>query len=145
MTDLPSDNDVATRVRRSFARQGMMAAIGATLGSVSPGRVTIMLRPGAANAQQNGFVHAGAVSAIANSAVGYAALTLMPPGRNVLTTEFKINLLAPATGDRLVAEGRIVKAGRTLTIGQAEVFAETGDDRTLVALLTATLIGVDER
>ena len=145
MTDLPSDNDVATRVGRSFARQGMMAAIGATLGSVAPGRVTIVLRPGAGNAQQNGFVHAGAVSAIADSAVGYAALTLMPPGRNVLTTEFKINLLAPATGDRLVAEGRIVKAGRTLTIGQAEVFAETGDDRTLVALLTATLIGVDER
>jgi uncharacterized protein (TIGR00369 family) len=122
-----------------------MSTLGATLDDVEPGFVEISLRPSPAVSQQDGFVHAGAVSAIADTAAGYAALTLMSAGRGVLTTEFKINLLAPATGDRIVARARVVKAGRTLTLAQTEVFAESKGQSKLVALLTATLIAVEGR
>ena len=138
-----ADNE--DRVRSSFAKQGLMSTLGATLGTVSPGMVEIAIRPHAAISQQHGFVHAGAVTAIADSAAGYAALSLMPPGTGVLSTEFKINLLAPATGDRIVARGRVIKAGRTLTVAQSEVFAETGGQGKLIALLTATLMAVEAR
>jgi len=133
----------AERVRASFGRQGLLQAIGATLIDVRPGSVTIELCPGPSNRQQHGYVHVGAVSAIADTAAGYAAQTLMPEDRTVLTTEFKINLLAPAVGERLVATGEVVKAGRTLTVAQAKVYAISGETRKLVALLTATLIAVD--
>jgi uncharacterized protein (TIGR00369 family) len=103
-----------------------MGTLGATMCNVALGLVEIAIRPGAAISQQHGFVHAGAVSAIADTAAGYAALTLMPPNRGVLTTEFTINLLAPAQGDRILARGRAVKSGRTLTIAQTEVFSESG-------------------
>ena len=86
--------------------------------------------------------HAGAVAAIADTACGYAALTLFPPGVGVLTTEFKINLLAPAKGDRLIAEGRVKRAGKTLAVCLGEVFAETGGDRKSVALMTASMMVV---
>jgi uncharacterized protein (TIGR00369 family) len=122
-----------------------MATLEATLGQVSPGVVEIELRPHAGISQQHGFVHAGAVSAIADSAAGYAALSLMPAGRGVLTTEYKINLLAPALGDRIVARGRVVKAGRTPTLAQTEVFAESDGEEKLIALLTATLMTVEGR
>jgi uncharacterized protein (TIGR00369 family) len=95
--------------------------------------------------QQHGFVHAGAVSAIADSAAGYAALSLMPAGTGVLTTEFKINLVAPAVGDRIIARGRVVKPGRTLTLCQTEVFAESGSQEKLIALLTATMMSIEGR
>ena len=133
------------RVRASFAKQGLMATLGARLESVSPGLVEISLSPQPAISQQHGFVHAGAVSAIADSAAGYAALSLMPASTGVLTTEFKINLLAPAAGDRILARGRVVKAGRTLTLAQSEVFAETDGQEKLVAFLTATLMAVEGR
>jgi uncharacterized protein (TIGR00369 family) len=122
-----------------------MSTLGATLVSVGPGLVEISLRPTAAISQQHGFVHAGAVSTIADTAAGYAALTMMPANRGVLTAEFKINLLAPATGDRILARGKVVKAGRTLTLAQAEVFAESGGVARLVAFLTATLMAVEGR
>jgi uncharacterized protein (TIGR00369 family) len=137
--------DPEARVRASFAKQGLMRTLGATLGDVASGAVEIALRPDPAVSQQHGFVHAGAVSAIADSAAGYAALTLMPPGAGVLTAEFKINLLAPAAGERILARGRVVKSGRTLTLAQAEVFAESGGREKLVALLTATLMAVQGR
>ncbi len=133
------------RVRTSFAKQGLMATLGARLESVSPGLVEIVLNPQPAVSQQHGFVHAGAVSAIADSAAGYAALSLMPAGTGVLTTEFKINLLAPAAGDRILARGRVVKAGRTLTLAQADVFAESNGQEKLVAFLTSTLMAVEGR
>lgn len=145
MTDILSGPGAAERIAASFARQGLMATLGAALGDVTPGRVEIALIPGAAVSQQHGFVHAGAVSAIADSAAGYAALSLMAPGMGVLTTEFKINLIAPATGDRIIARGRVVKAGRTLTIAQAEVFAESDGGEKLVALLTSTLMAIKDR
>jgi uncharacterized protein (TIGR00369 family) len=133
------------RVRSSFAKQGLMSTLGATLVNVEPGSVEIALSPGPAVSQQHGFVHAGAVSAIADTAAGYAALTLMPSDRGVLTTEFKINLLAPAMGDRIVARAHVVKAGRTLTLAQTEVFAESEGESKLIALLTATLMAVEGR
>jgi uncharacterized protein (TIGR00369 family) len=137
--------DGEERVRSSFARQGLMRTLGARLESIAPGAVEISLRPDAAISQQHGFVHAGAVTAIADSAAGYASLTLMPAGTGVLSTEFKINLLAPAVGDRIVARGRVVKAGRTLTVAQSEVFAESGGVEKLIALLTATMMAVEDR
>lgn len=145
MTSELRDTDSEKRIRASFAKQGLMTTLGACLGSVAPGRVEIILTPGPAISQQHGFVHAGAVSAIADSAAGYAGLSLMPPGRGVLTTEFKINLVAPAKGDRLIARGEIVKSGRTLTLAQAKVFAEAGGQEKLVALLTATLMAIEGR
>jgi uncharacterized protein (TIGR00369 family) len=142
-TELGQDSE--ERVRSSFAKQGLMATLGATLERILPGIVEIALRPTAGISQQHGFVHAGAVSAIADTAAGYAALTLMPAGAGVLTTGFKINLLAPAKGDRIVAIGKVVKSGRTLTLAQSEVFAETGGQSKLIALLTATLMAVEGR
>lgn len=145
MAPEPHDPDYEQRVRSSFVRQGLMATLGATLERVSPGAVEIAIQPHDAISQQHGFVHAGAVTAIADSAAGYAALSLMPPGTGVLSTEFKINLLAPAIGDRIVARGRVVKAGRTLTVAQTEVFATDDGAEKLVALLTATLMSVEAR
>ena len=140
-----ADADFQERVHASFARQGLMTTLGATLGKVERGVVEITLRPGPGISQQHGFVHAGALTAIADSAAGYAALSLMPAGRGVLSVEYKINLLAPAIGDRIVARGRVVKGGRTLALAQTEVFAQTGDEEKLVALLTATMMAVEDR
>lgn len=133
------------RVRESFSKQGLMGTLGARLVSVAPGNVEIELVPTLAVSQQHGFVHAGAVSAIADTSAGYAALTLMPPGRGVLTTEFKINLVAPAVGDRIVARGSVVKGGRTLTLAQSSVFAVVEGSERLVAFLTATLMAIEGR
>jgi uncharacterized protein (TIGR00369 family) len=122
-----------------------MHTLSASLESVAPGLVEIALTPSSAVSQQHGFVHAGALAAIADSAAGYAALSLMPPGVGVLTTEFKINLLAPAAGERILARGRVIKAGRTLTLAQTEVFSQTAGQEKLVAFLTATLMTVEGR
>ena len=145
MSFTPKDPAYEERVGRSFSRQGLMETIGASLLRVAPGEVDIALPVTAKVSQQHGFTHAGAVSTIADSACGFAALTLMSPTAGVLTAEFKINLMAPAAGERLVACGRVVKPGRTLTVAQAEVFAEKGGERKLVALMTATLVAVEGR
>ncbi|MET0444237.1 MAG: PaaI family thioesterase [Pseudorhodoplanes sp.] len=132
--------DITTRIRDSFAKQGLMTTLGASLGSVAPGAVEIVLVPSPTISQQHGFVHAGAVSAIADSAAGYSALSLMPEDAGVLTTEFKINLVAPAVGELIIARGRVVKSGRTLTLTQSDVFAVSNGQERLVALLTATMM-----
>lgn len=132
--------DGDARVRASFARQGAMRTIGATLDAVEPGYCAISIVPHAEVSQQHGYVHAGIVSAIVDSAGGYAGYTLFPAGSSVLTVEFKVNLLAPAKGDRLVAEGYVVKPGRTLCITRGEVHAEHGGKRTLVAIMQQTLM-----
>ena len=142
---MANDDSYEMRIRSSFAKQGLMTTLGATLGDLAPGRVEIALRPHPGISQQHGFIHAGAISAIADTAAGYAALSLMPAGRGVLTTEFKINLVAPAVGDRMIARGRVVKAGRTLTLAQTEVFAERGGEEKLIALLTATMMTIEGR
>jgi uncharacterized protein (TIGR00369 family) len=139
------DPDFERRVRASFARQTIMETIGARLEHVAPGETEIVLGMSPGILQQHGFVHAGVVATIADSAAGYAALSLMPPGAGVLTAEFKINLMAPAAGDRLIARGSVIKAGRTLTVAQAVVEAETGGTRRTVALLTATLMAMENR
>jgi uncharacterized protein (TIGR00369 family) len=133
------------RIHDSFAKQGLMATLGASLGQIGPGLVEIILPAMPALSQQHGYMHAGALAAVADSAAGYAALSLTPAGVGVLSVEFKINLLAPAKGDRVKATGRVVKAGRTLTIAQAEVIAEDGADERLVALLTATVMSIEGR
>lgn len=141
----PKNPEFEALVRGSFAKQGLMKTIGADLTRVLPGAIEIVLPASPAVMQQHGFVHAAALAAIADNAAGYAALSLMPAGVGVLTTEFKINLLAPATGDRMLARAHVVKAGQTLTVAQTEVFAETAGQEKLVALLTATLMTVTGR
>jgi uncharacterized protein (TIGR00369 family) len=141
----PKDPAFQDRVQASFAKQGLMHTLGASLALVEPGTVEIILPASPSVSQQHGFVHAGAVAAIADTAAGYAALSLMPVGVGVLTAEYKINLVAPAKGDRIIARGRVVKAGRTLTLAQTEVFAQSSAGEKLVALLTATLMSIAGR
>lgn len=139
MTNL--DAAIDARVRRSFAAQSLMATFGARIDALGPGlcRISADLAPGLL--QQHGFAHAGLTFALGDTAAGYAALSLMPLESEVLTVEMKINLLAPARGPTLVAEGRVVRAGRRLSVVSAEV-RSTGGDRpdTPVALLQGTMI-----
>ena len=137
--------DVRERVLASFERQGLMAHLGARIAHVGPGEVHIVLPSRPEVTQQHGYFHAGATSSIADSAGGYAAFTLFGEGTSVLTVEFKINLLAPAEGERLEAVGTVIKPGRTLTICRLEVFAVTGDHRTLIAVGQQTLIQIEAR
>jgi uncharacterized protein (TIGR00369 family) len=117
-----------------------MAALGAEIVHVAAGEVDIALPFSERLTQQDGYLHAGVVAGAADSACGYAALTTMEPGAEVLTVEFKINLLAPAAGERLVARGRVVRAGRTLTICRGDAVTIDAGQETHVATLTATLI-----
>ena len=117
-----------------------MKTIGARLRHVSPGAVEIELPLSPEVSQQAGIAHGAALVAIADSAMGYAAFSLMPPGADTATIELKINYLAPAVGDRMVARGRVVKIGRRTTVTQAGVFAETAGQEKLVGLVTATFI-----
>jgi uncharacterized protein (TIGR00369 family) len=132
--------DFESRVRDSFARQAAMRLIGARLTTVEPGRCVVELPVRDDLTQQHGFVHGGVVGMIADSAGGYAGFTLMPADASVLTVEFKINMLAPAAGDMLVATGEILKPGRTLTIVRADVVAFLGDRQTRVATMQQTLM-----
>jgi uncharacterized protein (TIGR00369 family) len=134
------DDAVVARVRASFARQGAMATLGAELAAVAGGRVAIALPIEPRLSQQDGFLHAGVVVAALDSACGYAALTLMPDDTEVLTVELKVNLLAPASGDSLVAEGEVVRAGRTLTVCRGNAYAEQGAKRAHVATMLATMV-----
>jgi len=136
----PADPAYQARVRDSFARQSIMALIGAELVRVEPGLVEIQLPYRADLCQQHGFFHAGITSTIGDSAGGYAAYTLFPADSSVLTTEFKINLLAPAAGERLSAVGRVLKPGRSLTICDVEVFAVQDGEAKLCAKLLQTLM-----
>lgn len=131
------------RIRDSFARQSLMTTFGATLADVAPGRVVLEAPIVDAARQQHGAGHAGLTFALADSAAGYAALTLMPEGVEVMTVEAKINLLAPCLGDRLIARGEVAKAGRRLTVCRAEVYAIKGTTETCIALMQATMIAVD--
>ena len=120
-----------------------MKLIGARLSLVEPGVVEITLPYRADLLQQNGYLHAGIITTIADSACGYAACTLMPAGSNVLSVEFKLNLLRPAQGEIFVARADVIKPGRTLTVVRADVFAITGDDKVLVATMQGTMIRTD--
>jgi uncharacterized protein (TIGR00369 family) len=143
----PSDPDFAQRTRDSFARQGLMATLGAQLISVAPGAVSIGLDHRESLSQQHGFLHAGALAAALDSAAGYAAGTLMPADAGVLTIEFKVNLLAAAVGPRFRCDAVVVKAGRTITVAEAEAwqFGDDGRPARRIATLTATLMTVRGR
>ena len=123
----PDLAEIDARIRASFARQSMMTTLGAEIAAVRAGEVEIVLPFSDRILQQHEFIHAGAVAAIGDTACGFAALTTMPREAAVLTTEFKINLLAPAKGERLRAIGRVVRAGKKLVITLGEVFAEEGE------------------
>ena len=133
------------RVRASFERQRFMTTIGARLTRIAPGEVDIEVPMRDDLVQQHGFMHAGVMASAADSACGYAALTLMPPGVAVLSIEFKINLLAPAAGDRILARARVLRAGRTITVCRADVMAFTAGDERLVASMVATMMTVRDR
>lgn len=137
--------EVQTRIRTSFERQGLMRHLGARIVHIAPGRVHIVLPGRPELTQQHGYFHAGATSAIADSAGGYAAFTLFPENTDVLTVEYKINLLAPAEGDHIEAVGTVLKSGRTLTVCRLEVFGVQGSQRSLVATGQQTLICVNRR
>jgi uncharacterized protein (TIGR00369 family) len=138
MTQTPRNPAYADVVRESFARQTMMASMGVSIARIAPGEVDLEMPYAPAFCQQNGYLHAGATASLADSANGYAALTLAPAGSDVLAVEFKINLLSPARGDRFIARGRVVRAGRTLTVCLAEVHAREGESETLIATMLST-------
>ena len=131
----------AEEIKQSFAQQSIMRLIGAELNLLEPGIVEIALPYRADLTQQHGYLHGGIVTTIADSAAGYAAYSLMPEGAEVLSIEFKVNLLRPAQGKSFLARAEVIKAGRTLTVSRADVFgvADSGD-RELVATMLATII-----
>ena len=133
--------DLQERIAASFQAQSLMATLGATLAHVEEGEVHISLPFSKQLLQQHGYVHAGAITSIVDSACGYAALTKAPPGHEVVTAEFKVNLLRPALGDRFLAIGKVVQAGRRLTVctGEVRAFPETGTSYQVVALMQATM------
>ena len=133
------------RLRESFARQAAMRTIGAEIAHVAPGEVDLRMAYREDLTQQHGFIHAGIIGALADSACGYAAYTLMAPDDGVLTVEFKINLLEPAAGERFVARGRVVRAGRTLTICRGDAYATAGATERHVATVAATMMAMRGR
>lgn len=139
MTRLP-DPHFADRVRASFDLQHAMALIQASLPVVEHGSTEIHVPHWRGIEQQHGFVHGGVVGMIADSAAGYAAMTVVPEGASVLTVEYKMNLLAPADGEKLVARGKVVRAGRTLVVTQCEVFAVKQGQEALCALMQQTIM-----
>jgi len=136
----PADPDFEARTRASFARQGIMGLIGATMGRVEAGRVEIELAFRPELSQQHGFFHAGVIATIADSAGGYAGFTLFPADAGVLTVEFKVNLLAAADGERAIAVGEVIRSGRTLTVCRLDAWVEKGGKRTHCATGTQTLM-----
>ena len=141
----PRNPQFEQAVRDSFAGQRMMATLGARLARVAAGEIEIRLRFREDLTQQHGFLHAGVVAAALDSACGYAAFSLMPADVAVLTVEYKINLLRPAQGELIVARGRVVRAGQTLTVCTGDAFAQTGGAEKAVATMLATIMAVPHR
>ena len=136
----PTDPDFAERVRNSVAKQHAIVVIRATLPVVESGRTEIHLPHWDGVEQQHGFVHGGVVGMIADSAAGYAAMTVVPASASVLTVEYKMNLVAPADGEQLIARGKVVRPGRTLIVTQGEVFAVKDGKESLCALMQQTIM-----
>lgn len=141
----PVDENYHQRIRDSFSRQGLMKTLGATLENVEPGFVEIVMSFSDSLSQQHGFFHAGGIGSIVDTAGGYAGASLFGPNDGVLTVEFKLNLMAPADGERLIAYGKVIKPGRTLTVTQGEVFVEKAGKRSLCALMQQTLMRIVDR
>ena len=146
MTLRPKDPHFADRVRASFARQPAMQTLGVEIARLAAGEIELAMPYGAAFTQQHGFIHAGVVATVLDSACGYAAFSLMPADAAVLTVEFKTNLLAPAKGERFLFRAHVVKPGRTLTVSDGRAFAiDNGGDERLVASMNGTLMAVYDR
>jgi uncharacterized protein (TIGR00369 family) len=141
----PSDPNFESRVRTSSRHQGMLATLCAELGLVSAGEVHLLAPFDARFSQQDGFLHAGFITTLLDSACGYAAFSLMPAGSRVLSVEFKVNLLSPARGDNFRAEGRVIKAGRTITVCEGKMFSIHSEQETLCAVMQATMICIREK
>jgi uncharacterized protein (TIGR00369 family) len=133
------DPDFAIRVEESFARQTMMKTIGARLSHIAPGEVKIELPFSTQLSQQHGYLHAAAITAIVDSACGYAALTLTRKGEEVLTIEYKVNFLAPARGELMIGEGHVTRAGRNITVCAGDVFAHSDGAQKQIAVMIATM------
>lgn len=138
----PKCADYAARVSMSFSNQPMMSTIGARLSRIEPGLVDVEIPFQHSLTQHNGFLHGGALSTLADTACGYAAYSLMPENADVLTIELKLNFLAPAIGERVLAEGRVIRAGRNIIVSAADVFSITAEHRKHVATMLATLMCV---
>ena len=138
-----ADDGLFNRIAESFGRQGLMHTLGASLAQASPGEVIIRMPFSPAISQQHGFAHAGSIATIVDSACGYAALTLMGEDKAVLTSEFKINLLAPAIGTHFEAMGRVLRAGRRVHVVQGEAWAIAGESRKQVAVMLATMMVIE--
>lgn len=135
---------MAQQIAASFAAQGLMRTLGAELVHVASGEVHIALYPRDELSQQHGYMHAGAITSVVDSACGYAGLTCAPPGHEVLTVEFKVNFMRPALADRFLAIGRVIKAGKALTVCQGEVFAEHDAQRNSIAVMQATMMNIPD-
>jgi uncharacterized protein (TIGR00369 family) len=138
----PRDPDYERRGRETFAQQGLMTTFGAELRRIEPGAVEIAVPFSPGLTQQDEFFHAGVGIAILDSACGFAAFSLMPPGTRVLTVELKVNLLAPAVGDHLLARGEVLRSGRNLTVCRGDAYAVSGGDSKHVATLLATMTAI---
>ena len=136
----PVDPDFEQRVRASFVRQGLISTLNGKIAFISPGELHIEAPFDERFTQQDGFLHAGIVTTLMNSACGYAAYTLMPADSRVLSVEFKVNFLNPARGDRFKAEGRVAKSGKTISVCEGKLFAFQNGQGTLVAMMQATMI-----
>ena len=141
----PRDPDFEAKVRSSFSRQTAMQAFGAVMGKVGPGEVEIEMPYRADLAQQHGFIHGGIVTAIVDSACGYAAFSLSAPDTAILTVEHKVNFVAPAKGERLLARGEVVRTGATVAVCKGEVVAYDGDEEKLVAIMLSTMMLMPNR
>ncbi len=142
MSFIPQDPDFAVRVRNSFSRQSVMQTMEVELVSVEAGRVVLAMPFNSQWTQQHGFLHAGVVSTVMDSACGYAAFSLMPAEAAVLSIEFKTNLLRPAQGERFEFVGQVKKAGKTITIVDGEAYAFSGNQKKLIATMTGTMMTV---
>ena len=141
----PRNPDYRAAATATFERQPAMRTLGISIARLEPGEVDLAMTYSAQFTQQNGFVHAGVITAGLDNACGIAAFTLMPPGADILTVEFKTNLLAPAKGERFIFRAHVVKPGRTLTVCEARAFAQAGGVESLVATMTGTLMALMPR
>jgi uncharacterized protein (TIGR00369 family) len=141
----PPDSDFESRVRYGFSLQQLMTTIDARMTKVVPGEVHIELPFNQAWTQQHGYIHAGIITSIVDSACGFAAYTLMPASSGVLTVEYKVNFLSAAKGERFVGIGRVIKPGRRLTVCNGEVYAVEKGEEKLIASMQATMIAVGDK
>jgi len=138
----PMDPDYEARIRSSFEKQGVMKTIGATLTKIAPGQVVIEFPYDPSLTQQHGYIHAGVVTTVVDSACGYAAYTLMAADSEVLSVEYKVNFMSPARGERFKGIGNVVRPGRTITVCSGDVLAVEGGKEKVVATMLATMISV---